>query len=101
MTAKDKISEACELIGAESIGNDYYVYYATETSEWWRVSGDELSELSDLMHDDDEYIRADAYSHWCAGSPGQVVIHTGGILDGMTVDEVMAQRAAFNRIVGE
>lgn len=69
---EEKITEAAEHIDAEHRDSSY-VYYARETSEWWRVSEDDLVDLYDLMHHDDEEIRVSAYSHWCAGGPGELI----------------------------
>ena len=73
MTRNEKITEACDKINA-STANDGngYVYHAEETDEWYRITEDELVELSDLMHDTDPEIAGSAYSHWC-NSTGELI----------------------------
>lgn len=73
MTREQKIHEATSLISASKANDDNgYIYRADETSEWYRVTAEELIELSDLLHHSDVDIRRDAYSHWCS-STGELI----------------------------
>jgi hypothetical protein len=64
---EEKITEGAEHIDAAKANDgDGYIYRAAETNMWYRVSEDDLVELSDLLHDKDDEIRGSAYSHWCA-----------------------------------
>jgi hypothetical protein len=66
MNRTEKITEACNKINAsKSADGNGYIYRADETDEWYRITEDELVELSDLMHSDDEDVAREAYSHWC------------------------------------
>lgn len=58
------LARAAEHIDAVQIGAERWAHYAAETSSWWVVSADELESLCDYL--DDETIRGDAYSLWCA-----------------------------------
>lgn len=73
-TQKEQISEASEHISASkaSDGNGW-IYYANETSEWFRLTDADLVDLYDMLHHSDEEIRTSAYSHWCAGTPGELI----------------------------
>lgn len=71
-----QIETAAASIGATPDGPGTWTYYAEETSEIWRVTDADLLDLAGLMSDPDPRIARDAYSHWCAGSPGQIVQET-------------------------
>lgn len=68
------MQDSADLIGAtKAVDGDGYLYHAAETSDWWRCSSADLEELAELMDSEDEDIRRDAYSHWCAGGPGELI----------------------------
>ena len=82
----EKISEAAAHIDASPAADaDGYLYYADETSRYYRVDEDDLVELYDLLHHEDEDLRGSAYSHWCAGTLGEELTEeeaeTAGLLD--------------------
>lgn len=62
------LERAAEHIDATDLGNGTWAHYAEETSSWYVVTAEELEELCDYLDSDDETIRRDAYSHWCAGT---------------------------------
>ena len=73
MTTIEKINEAASHISASKANDgNGYIYLADETNEWYRVTSDELVELSDLLHHTDADVRRDAYSHWC-NSTGELI----------------------------
>lgn len=66
-----KLARAADHISAVRMGDGRYAYYAEEISAYVVVTAEGLAELCDYLDDDDADIRRDAYSHWCAGTPGE------------------------------
>ena len=58
--------EALDLIDGEII-DGMVIYHADETSSYWTCDESKLDELAELMSHENDDIRRDAYSHWCAG----------------------------------
>ena len=58
-----------------SISGEYVYYHDDATNADYRNDVDDLDYLAELLDSDDAGISADAYSHWCAGSQGEVVRH--------------------------
>src|SRR5262249_6222299 len=67
---KDAIAEAADHL--DTMWDDEAgrcVYYADETSSYYVCEDeDEMLWLWTLLHTEDDDIRRDAYSHWCAGT---------------------------------
>jgi hypothetical protein len=63
-----RLQRAASHIDATELASGKWAHYADETSSWHVVTGEELEELCDYLDDEDEQIRGDAYSHWCAGT---------------------------------
>ena len=59
--------EALEHISGQIL-DDMVVYYADETDCWYTCDADDLDYLAELLDHDDDSIRGDAYSHWCAST---------------------------------
>ena len=65
-TTAEKINEAASALGARWAGSEC-VYFDDSTRKNYRCDDeDEMIDLYDLLHSDDEDVRRDAYSHWCA-----------------------------------
>lgn len=68
MNDTDELARAAKHLDATDIGEGRWAYYAEETGRYYVVEADALEALAaDYLDSDDEDIRADAYSHWCAG----------------------------------
>lgn len=64
----ERLARAAKHIDATDIGDGKWAHYADETSRWYVVTAAELEELCDYLEHESLTIRADAYSHWCAGT---------------------------------
>lgn len=65
-TLAEKINEAASAIVA-CWADGACVYFDDATRKKYRCDDeDEMVELYDLLHSDDEDVRRDAYSRWCA-----------------------------------
>jgi hypothetical protein len=62
--------DAANEIGGE-ISGGYVIYWDDATQRWWQNSAEDLDYLADLLEDPDEDVRANAYGHWCAATPGE------------------------------
>jgi hypothetical protein len=64
---KATTEEALERIQGSVIGESM-IYYDDSMQRYYVGPASDLDYLRDLMADDDEEVRSDAYSHWCAGT---------------------------------
>lgn len=67
MKRTSRIQAALDRIGGTVEGNQV-IYYDDPTQKFYLAPLEDLSDLADLMEDDDEDVARDAYSHWCAGT---------------------------------
>ena len=65
-----RVLAAAEYVQAQPHDGGW-AFYAPEVGTWWHVDDDDLEDLYDLLHHEDEQIRGDAYSHWCASYGGE------------------------------
>lgn len=68
MANDTRIQKAAKHLNATELADGRWAHYADETSRWYVVTAAELEELVDYLDHEDEQIRGDAYSHWCAGT---------------------------------
>lgn len=69
---KTNRQEAADYING-TIHGQYVEYYDDSTSRMYRNPVTDLDYLAELIDSDDESIRADAYSHWCAGTTSEEI----------------------------
>lgn len=70
MKTSKTVRQAVALLAATQLAASTWAHFASETSRWYVVSAAELADLGEYLDHPDESIRDDAYSHWCAGTPG-------------------------------
>ena len=64
-----EIKEAVKALGAELQEDGRYAHFDDGTRRWYLVRAIDLESFaSDYLGSDDEAIRSDAYSHWCAAT---------------------------------
>lgn len=66
------IAAAIERLGAVTLADGDYAYYAEESREWWTVTDDDVAELGAMLLAGE----SDAYSIWCAEGYGDLVNDT-------------------------
>jgi hypothetical protein len=73
-----------------TIHGDYVEYYDDNMRVMYRNPVEDLDYLAELMDSDDEAIRADAYSHWCAGTESEELAKYSVQTDGFLCDDFWA-----------
>lgn len=73
-TTKTTREQAAETINA-TIDGEHVYYHDDSTNEDYRNPVADLDYLAELLDDSDDEIRVSAYSHWCAGTSGELVRH--------------------------
>jgi hypothetical protein len=68
MSTTTRLDRAIEHLSAEALASGEYAHYDDGTRKWHIVDADDLESLCDYLDSEDADIRADAYSHWCAGT---------------------------------
>lgn len=64
----ERLQRASDRINATDLGDGMWAYWADEVDRYCVVDADDLEELCDYLDADDEQVRDDAFSHWCAGT---------------------------------
>jgi hypothetical protein len=67
MTTDNNTTRGAEHIGAVRLSEDEWAYYDAGTQRWYPADDRALAELGELLDHERADVRADAYSHWCAG----------------------------------
>lgn len=76
------LSRAQSELGASLMADGRYRYRDDGMGADYAVSADDLAYYIDCLDSDDESVRADAYSHWCAGTQAERLISVGDRVDG-------------------
>lgn len=83
------IIRAAEHIDATKLEDGRWAYHDDASGSYFIVDETQLGKLCDFLDHEDESIRADAYSHWCAATtaeempdgyePGHIVFETRAV----------------------